>query len=233
MSSHIRKQMALSQYEKLVMKGGKISLKGTPAEKEKLARGILRYAFTELLGWGPKEVREHMTLALLQRLRLDALEKYLVFPPDVDRKTDMDYYAYLAFPESGFDNTRQVLRAYRRILAGEDAGFRKNFFKGPGGYQKATILLREFISSNITANSTADLYRLFANTKVITAKLRKARLYTTVNRLYESPLDCLHFSLPEEEQDEFLYNAYSYLLAYWGDKSFREPREKAKKEEAV
>ncbi len=205
---------AIQQYELLILKGERITLKGTKESKAQHAREIIRYAISEMLGWSGEDARDHLTLDILKQMKLDKLFNYLTFPPDIDRNEDMSYIAYIAFPEIGFDYAQQALEHYRRVLSGEYSTFKRNFFKGPKGYQKMAVLLREFIANNIPAASSEELYRQFAATKEITKQLRKAKLHNCITRLYKTPLDCLHCSLNEEDKDEFLYNFYTYQAAF-------------------
>ena len=183
---------AIKQYEDLIIKNERITLKGSEKAKAALAQGVLRYALAELLGWSCQDAKDHLTPQILDQMKLYTVLNYIKFPPDIDKRQDMEYIAFLAFPENGFDYTQQTLKNYHRVLDGELSSFRKNFFKGKNGYKKLAILIREFIANNLAANSIPELYAIFSNSSEISRKLSKAKLLPTINRMCDTPLDCFN-----------------------------------------
>lgn len=206
----MQKQIAIERYEQLILKKDTITLNGNAQEKTDAAKMILRYAISELLGWSPEVARDHLTWEIMKAMKLDRILRYIPYPPDVEKEKDPEYAVYLAFPEFGFDIRRQIMREYKRILNGELEEFPKKIFDGPRGREKASILLNELIPTNLAVDSVEGLYARFADTPKANRMLNQWRIASISRKLYCTPLDYLHYSLPEEEKDEFLYTYYQY-----------------------
>lgn len=164
-------------------------------------------------------------------MKLHKVFKYINFPVDIDPKRDVEYLACLAYPEHPYNIRRQVLRVYRRILHGELERFPKKIFEGPRGKEKGGILLGEFINNNFIVNSTDELYEKFSNMAKINNMFRDAKIYAAARKLYLTPLDFLHYSLGEEERDDFLYSFWQYtnVSKYAESELLTEKKEATKK----
>ena len=203
----------LTNYENLLMRGGRFELYGTDEEKDESAKMIVRYAVTELLEWTPKEAQEHMTRDLMKRLKLDIVASYILCPEDLNKDQDLDYLIAICF-HLPYDFRRQLMRQYTRILNGDATKFTKECFRGIQGREKIAYLLQHFIAHNVVARNREELYALFADSASMNTRLRNAGIYTAYHNIYPTPLEFLHYSLPRSEQDEFLFGYYRFTTAY-------------------
>ena len=227
---------ALLAYEELVL--GKIStsgkkkftLSGSDREKEEAAKSIFRYVITELLKWTPEEAQEHLTTDLMRSLHLDVIcdsnKQYLRFPPDLVVNEDYDYMVSYCF-DLPYDYRRQLLRQYKRILRGEVPKFHKDCFKGSFGRDKIAYLMHYFIAKTVPASSVENLYEIFANSAAMNKRLKAANLYSAYHNLYTTPLEAMHYSLPDDTRDDFLFNFHRYIQVY------KECEKSMKKEKAL
>lgn len=182
---------------------------GLIKEKEKEALSVIRYAVTSLLRWKPQEAMDLMTPELLQRICLFPFLKYIVYPPDVNRRADAWYPIHKAFPyDTVYNPERQILSVYRRVEKGEIKEFPRYLFAAHGEW-KLGVLLRDYLSRHIFITDVGPLYAMFADPCQGNRILVKARLYYAYRICYQSPLEYLHDALGDQ-QDTFLYGCYQY-----------------------
>lgn len=185
-----------------------------PRDKEAAVLYVIRYAITRRLGWTKQEAYDHLTPDIMRQLKIDMLVKYINLPSDIDWETDTDYIVARAFGDN-FDYSSQVMRVYNRILAGGESKFPKNMFKEAASARfKCAVLIHHFISRTMYVRSIPELYARFADTPRINALLKSAKIRNVVDKLYDTPLDCIHYSLSDYERDPFLYGYYSFMRIY-------------------
>ena len=202
--------IAIERYEKHLLGKKGITLHGTIQEKEKAAKDIVHYAIAELLEWGPEEASEHLTADIVNELKLKKILRHIHFTIDIDPEKDIDYLACIAYPQYPYNIRQQILRVYERVQNGEIDRFPKKIFEGTRGREKAAILLSEFISKNMIIESIEQLYEKFADSANMNTMLRKAKMFSAARKLYATPLDYLHNSLPDDMRDDFLYAVWQY-----------------------
>ncbi len=226
-------EIAIYRYEQFIMRNARFILYGSPSVQEADAKAVVRYAITKILGWTPKQAYDHITYENIQQMQLDKVAKYISYPKDVDRILDPDYLVSAAFPEIRFDHQRQIMRIYERILDNTYPNFPKKIFDGPDGLRKASYLLNEVLSVSIPSCDVEQLYQLFANEEWAKEFLAKTKLSFVCRKLYASPLDFLHFSLPDGDRDELLYAIWQYKgAAFTMKKSLEKKWEKKKTDNA-
>ena len=174
-------------------------------------KAIIRYAVTELLQWTPQEAMDHMTTEILDKLKLRPLIKtYLsveCLPPDMDRNADLDYLMAFCFGIR-YNSLRQLMRMKQRISTGVRKKYPKSLFYGQSGREKAAYLLNDYISTHMYLSSSdqlGELYARFADSAVMNKVFRRNDLYTACHTNYHDPLEFFHYSLRDEERDDFLY----------------------------
>lgn len=202
--------IAIERYEKHILGKKGITLHGTAQEKEQAAKDIIHYAIAGILEWTPEEASEHMTPEIVDALKLRKIMRHIHFPIDIDAEKDIDYLACIAYPQYTYNIKQQILRVYERVQKGELDRFPKKIFEGARGREKAAILLSEFISKNMIVESVEQLYEKFADSAAMNTKLRKAKMFSAARKLYATPLDYLHNSLPDDVRDDFLYSVWQY-----------------------
>lgn len=181
--------------------------------KEANALAVVRYAVSGILKWTPQEAMDCMTVEIAKQLRLDVIAKYVRYPNDLSRSKDYAWLIHRAFPdETTYDISREAVQLYDRVLRGELSRFPKRIFEGENGAKKLSILLRVYISNNIPSASVEELYDIFGDPAVGNARLHEAKLYYPCHESYETPLDYLNQALGTQN-DDFLYNFYSYMIA--------------------
>ena len=207
------------------------------AAKEKDALAVVRYAVQSLLRWTPRDAAEHLTPEIVQKLKLDEVIKYVIYPPDLSRADDrLSGYRWLlhkAFPaEVGYDIKYQALGIYEQVRTGKLKQFPRYLFRGPDSRRKLAIMLLDYISRCIPASDVEDLYIKFSNPLAGVRILKKASLYYAYKEMFESPILFLHYALGDSG-DPFLFNYYLFADVERAMKAEKEAEEKEKKKKAA
>ena len=226
----MRKENAIARYEDMMLHGTRLTLNGTDKEKEQAALDIIRYVITEGLRWTPEEAMDCLNEQSAKAFKLDKLiNKYIHFPSDVIKGKDYEYVVHLAFPDKvKYDPMRTILDMYRRVLHEKQDRLPKRYFVGNDGEYRAGVLLLFAINMNIPqqASDTKELYALFADTSKANKYLREWKLFGVSRCLYYSPLEYLHYSLPESEVNDFLFNYYSFKNIFENQKTILKRQKK-------
>lgn len=212
---------AIDHYEKYIMGQTKIALPGASAEdKFEGTKEIIRYAFTYLLEWTPEDAVYHVSKELLDKMHLtEFIKNYFIFPDDLVRDMDYDYIVAIAF-DIPVDYKFQLLKHKRLIKNGVESKYKKQLFAGEYGSLRAAYLLMDMISTSVALpmdgkkSNIEKLYARFADTSNINKILKKEGLYNACMKLYNSPLEFLHFSLSADVQDHLLFAVYEFAYIF-------------------
>ena len=178
----------------------------------KLALQIMNHAFDTYLHWSPEQLRDCLTMEVMERLKLQPLLRYVIFPVELDSTKDLFYIAWQLYPGTvHFSEKDLILRVYKNLLSKQIQKYPKEFFDGRYGSIRAQVCLRYMIEQYLPFNTIDDLYDYFASIKC-NKVLRQNRLLDACRDLYDSPVEYLHKSLPKEQQNQFLYRYYDFTL---------------------
>jgi len=178
----------------------------------KLVLQIMRYSFNTYLRWSAGQLRDCLTLEALEHLKLRTLLRHIAFPPELDRKQDLFYIAWLLYPKTVHLTEQDlILRVYKGILEGRLQKYPKEFFTGQYGLLRARVCLRYMIEQHLQFGSIPELYEYFASPQC-QRTLRMHKLLTICRDLYDSTVEYLHQTLPREQQDVFLYRFYDFQI---------------------
>ena len=92
--------------------------------------------------------------------------------------------------------------------------FPKEYMTGINGLVRAGLCLQYMIMTFFAFHSIEEMYDFFADTQKAISALKKYRLYAVYSELFDSPLDFLHCSLPEDQRNDTLYNYYKFVNYY-------------------
>lgn len=236
----MQRETIIERYERSRLHGTRMTLSGSSKEKESDALTLIRYIVDEILGWEPQEAVEHMTREVAVATGIDQLmENYIVCPVDINKEEDFGYAVHKAFQaETRFNVEEKLMAVYKDLEQGRRSKFPKKFFDGEYGRYRASYLLLYIIGANIPLqkNDVKGLYDLFANTAEINKLLHEWKIYTVCRKLYSSPLEYLHESLPEDVMSDFYFNYHSFMHTFNEyEKKYRKDvwKEMAKETEAV
>ena len=182
-------------------------------EKSRKALKIVRWVILEMLDWTPKEAKEHFGIKEIKAFKLERIIQKIIFPKDISHK-DYPYLISLVFPdEISYNATEGIITAWDEILSSDGKRFSGNIFDDESGKQRAYTLLIEFNRRYVPASNIQELYKAYADSGMINNLLRKAKLYTSLSKLYTYPIGLLHEMLKDRfpgQEDEFLYAIYLY-----------------------
>ncbi len=174
---------------------------------EKQALAVFRYAFEVYLRWSPIQIRENITKELLEKMKLTQLIRYLQFPAEINPEKDCYYIANIMYPYLlDIDFKKNVLHVFKESLKNKEK-LPKEFLSEAIGEIRANICMQYILSEKMYFETTEELYYYFYSKKGI-QELKKYKLYGAIGNFYNSPLEFMHFSLPQAQKNEFLYHYY-------------------------
>lgn len=170
---------------------------------------VLRYAFTNYLRWPPEMIEAHIGPELLDKLRLTAVVKYIPFPIEYDRDKDYYYFVTLAFNRHHLSYRDKTIHTYERVLSNAATKYPKDYFTGSAGIVRAGICLQYLISHFVMFSSINELYQIFASEEGY-VKLHDYKLLNACRDTFDTPVDFLHFILPEEQRNQLYFHFYKF-----------------------
>ncbi len=183
------------------------------AEKSKLAIKIIKWVIEDMLEWTPEEARDHFGEREIKMFRLKNIVNKVIYSENINKK-DYPYLISLVYPERiEYDPTDGIIKKWHYIRNHEGSRFSSNTFDDEGGKERAYTLLAEFNREFVPAASIQDLYKAYSNSGDINNKLREAKLFTSLSKLYTYPITLLHEMIKSRypgEEDNFLYAVYLY-----------------------
>lgn len=176
---------------------------------EKNAVAVIRYALIRYLGWDANTALAKLDEEIIRKMKLYPLMKYIEYPIEFDKSTDYEYLVSLVFPSKKIDLTERTIHIFKNIIESNAKKFPKNYFLGTDGIVRACLCLRYIIANEIMISDTEDLYVLFASGEGYNL-LRKYKLLSACQEIFDTPVDYIHMALPSSEKSEFLYRYYKY-----------------------
>lgn len=93
----------------------------------KLVLERIRYAFETRLRWSPTQIRDYMTLEMLDFMKLKHLFKLIEFPPEFIPEEDLFYIGWALYPYTRHTSKDEImLRPYKRCSRRRREGFPRN-----------------------------------------------------------------------------------------------------------
>jgi len=205
---------AIAEYEDVLIGGKKVIsayyFSYNASGNMKLALQIMKYAFDTYLHWSAEQLRDYLTLKVMERLKLQPLIRHIIFPVELDCNRDLFYIAWLLYPKTvHFSEKELILRVYKNLLDRKIQKYPKEFFDGMSGYRRAQVCLRYMVEQFVPVSTIDALYEFFASPDCYKV-LRQKKLLVVCRDWFASPVDYLHQSLPKEQQNNFLYYYFSF-----------------------
>lgn len=180
-------------------------------EDEKAVLDMLRYALEYYLEWTPQYAKDHLTEEILTKLHLRSLVRSRLGYPAELAGDDSPWIYYLicrAYPKLfTYDETDAVISYYEKNYIGTPKYGKSFFTSTEEGIRRAKICLWYAIQNYQSFLSVADMYRFFVDSRSESEKwLKDMKLFTHCDENYESPVEFLHASIPENMDDLGAYN---------------------------
>lgn len=205
----------LQEYENLYINEEKRSIPSaffkelSRKQQNERALKIIRFAFDKYLRWRPEQIRDSLTMEVVQKLKLDTLiNSYVDFPPEFSKSgLDISYLAYLVYPEKFHLSHRdQCVNMLHKIYRGEIKKYPASWTTSNDGLWHLQTLIQYTIEQLPRFKNPEALYEFFASPAGIKA-LKDHNVYLLAMGLCENSFEAVHFSLPPNAKSEFLYNA--------------------------
>lgn len=181
------------------------------AQKETYAVIIIRYALKNLLKLTPEQALYMVDEELLTNLKLNQFLRYINFPYNLPNDSWF-YIVFLCYPNHFMDKREKlVLYVYKRALTKEQR-LPSNFFEGEEGKELTAIAFNyqlNFLGMNID-----ELYHAFADKNRGKKILASLKLAAAVGSCFRTPLELLHYSLPDKLKRNLWYNYYKFKEEY-------------------
>lgn len=170
---------------------------------------ILRYSFSKYLRWPPEVLSKRIDRALLEKLHLYQLMKFIQFPVEYDREKDLFYLVTLAYDKYGLKDRDKTIHTYEKVLDGSSCKYPKDYFTGSDGVARAGICLQYMINHFIIFRSINELYGIFATDEGY-SYLQKYKLINVCKEVFDTPVDFLHFALPPQQKNQLYFHYYKF-----------------------
>lgn len=170
---------------------------------------VIKYALTKYLRWSPDAICTYLNKEVITRMHLMPLMKYISYPVEYDKDTDWYYLVTLMFKEKKLDMRQKTIHIYESVLSGKLSKYPRDYFLGRDGVVRAAMCLQYLINQHISFTSVNEIYSLFASDEGYQL-LKKYRLLNACREIFETPVDFLHFTLPDDQKDELLRMYYSF-----------------------
>ncbi len=176
---------------------------------------VIKYAFECYMGWTPEQTAANISEDILKHLHLDGLvSQRIKFPSELTPMNNLHYLVHLMYPEEfPYDARAAVESYYDKVISGELPRFQKGFFATDDneGLERACICFARMLQLARPFNSIREMYDFFS--KGDCKKLiNEYKLTSACRDLFQFPIDFLHYSLPESQQDNLYYNQLRYRL---------------------
>lgn len=195
----------------------KSSLGITKEAAHKRALRFFRFVF-EALGITPEEAYEYSNKEFIStRCKLDIPFKYVIFPPEITGDEKYRHIPALVYPEYfDVENSREYLwlREYNKLLLTKKSQLSLTLTDDlSSDINKVTFLFSWYLRSNPHKNFTdiPSMYLFFAGPSG-TPYVNKAKLSKQCDKIFGSPLDLFHESLPNSSRDNLMYE-YAWFTA--------------------
>ncbi len=195
---------------------------------QNIAICIFRYAFEIFLSWTPEDIKNYINKDIIELMKLDKILIQFKLPEELDYQNSLIYIVHLMYPDIiSFDRRELAINVYKRILNRELNKFPKKYLDGADGEKRACVCFQYMLEQLPPFKSVEDMYIFFSSSKGIN-KLKEFKLYIPCTELFETPIDFLYLSLPEAQQDYYLYHYYKFQ--YIHAKILKKERIKQRKE---
>lgn len=208
-----------NEYDRIYM--GKIKKYSTeyfefsPAVNENLALSVFKYAIERYLKWTPMQAYSMFNYALAKKMKLHPLILHIIFPAELSPTKDLWYIIHKIYPAViKLDERTLITDMYSRILSGELRKFPNDYFFDIKGSIRAGVCLQYILEHYILYNSIEEMYYSFSCTNKIRLVLSKYKLGNVYTLFFDTPLDYLHYSLPDSQRSDFLYQYYKFKETY-------------------
>ena len=186
----------------------------TAEVNQNIALLLIRYCVENYLQWSPEKMRDSMTMEILRQWRLAGYLRFIVFPDELKKESNLWYLAHLAYPHRIPASDKDVcLRVYKQLMNGELQKFPKGFFSGSNSMNRVCYCLNYAIDHYTSFTSIEDMYSFFGTARCIQS-LREWKLYTQVRDLFEVPIVAMYLMTNDEQDIPFLFQYYRFWQVY-------------------
>lgn len=183
-------------------------------QNEYMVLGLIKYVIEYYLKWSPAQARDLLDEKTLKQMKLHILFKFIRFPKEITLVNRIKYLLSKIYPTAIRISKRDLVNEiYKSVLADNGKKYPKDFFLDTDGRLRACICLQYMISNFMVCKNIEELYETFAGSKVNNL-LKKYKLNTVCSSFFDSPVEFLHRSLPDNQKDEFLYNFFTFKIKY-------------------
>lgn len=201
-----------------------IYMRGDKKAKCKTTLSLVKYVIEHIYYYTPQEALSYLTLDELYHFKLRKyIEECVSFPSSMNDSDKFKYLLSLCYPkEIHFDLKEWTLDVYKKVLNSNITDKKRNFplgfFDDEDGMYRACTCLMYVLSRYIIpekAKNLQELYDLFGHKKECIKLLKQYKLYEPLTKFYcDDPVLYLHFTLIDEQKDEFLFKYYEFMEKY-------------------
>lgn len=185
----------------------------TPKNSHNIALKMFKYAIETRLNWSPTEVRDYLTMDIINDLKLSPVFRYIIFPQGLVPEHSLFYIAWLLYPQTKNKRMCDVdMETYHKFLNGTIIRLPKFYYTGENGLIRAYNCLIDRINylRPFSGYNDFEKYEFFF-TKDCVNFLCASRLLRVCFLLDITPAEYFSSSLNTEQKK---FSLFSYFLFY-------------------
>jgi hypothetical protein len=181
-----------------------------------IALELFHYAFDTRLHWSPTEIRDYLTLEIINDLKLMPVFRYIKFPNGLIPENSLFYIAWCIYPKTQNKSIQEVeLQTYRRYLDGTIKKLPQHYFQDEYGPQRAYNCLIDRLNyyQPFSSDDPFYIYEYFVSPGCVPF-LGKAKLIKLCVMLNLNPLEFFFKALSPSQKDFAMFSFFEFLLQY-------------------
>ena len=194
------------------------------AKAEETALSIIRYALSYYLSSNTDYLSEVVNNDLMKEMKLYPLIRSIkTLPLEYKKSNEYTYLIGLAFKSKNSTVREHTIYTFSKVVglgvrkSEGISNFPKDFFSGTQGKIRAGICLQYLISRVASSKTIHDLYYMFSDTEGWEL-LDKYMLLRPCKDFFVTPVDYLHFALPDKNKDDLFHAYYRLCFLYYHTK---------------
>lgn len=177
---------------------------------------LFRYAFNTRLHWSPTEIRDYLTMEIIEDLKLMPVFRYIKFPNGLIAENSLFYIAWLVYPKTKNKTIQEMeLLTYKRYLNGGIKKLPQHYFKDEYASQRAINCLIDRLNYYQPFSSDDSFYRYeYFLSPGCVQLLGKSKLIRICVLFNINPLEYYFHTLSADQRDYVMFSFFEFMLQY-------------------
>lgn len=177
---------------------------------------LFRYALDTRLHWSPTEIRDYLTMEVIDDLKLRPVFRYINFPNGLIKESSLFYIAWAIYPQTQNKSIADMeLVTYRKYLDGAIKKLPQHYFKDEFRTQRAYNCLIDRLNyyHPFSSDDPFYMYEYFVSPGCVPF-LGKSKLIKICVELNINPLEFFFSALSNNQRDFIMFSFFEFMLQY-------------------